>query len=117
MTITADTLISRYPHLFDGESIEIINEQIAEAYQDLPIDRWTDPVKRDRAASLIATHKRRLEIGDILKLSGNQKSIDENEDFNVDTINDALPYWKQTIYGTEFEKLKKRLFGGGIFVV
>lgn len=121
MTITSTELIERFPSLFLGEDTNQVDLMLAEGYLELPAESWTNDVLRDKAVKFLVAHKKRLERGDDLKQGAVIKSIAENASFNIDyfdeTNHKSKSYYRQTIYGREFLRIKKKMFGGGIFVV
>lgn len=118
MAKTSDDFLQRYP-IFDGAtSIENIDTIIDDAYYDLDASNiWLDEIIRDRAALLISAHRLQLERDDAIRQGLAMTALEEKTNLNYKvSVGDTGDYWKQTIYGQEYLKLRKRVVCPSMFV-
>lgn len=113
MAITIDSFLERYP-VFNGISEEVIEGEITIASASL--QSWTQPYQ-DKGIGLLVAHTLRLEHGDLIKLGGGLRSIEEGKEVKIDLVDLSLPYYQQTIYGQQFLNLRKQISGFSMFVV
>ena len=112
MALTALELTENHI-VFEGLSLDNIQRIIDNNYIDNPLTLWNnDEGLRDRAVELLTLHILRIERADHFEQSATLKSIKENEEIKIPRLDLNAPYYKQTIYGQEFYRLKRSLDGG-----
>ena len=116
MVVDADTLTTRFPVL-SGVSADAIDLAIADSELQCPASQWTVEETRDLGVLYLTAHKLRLERWDTLRQGAALKSIEANEELDIDKIHHSLDYYKKTIYGEQFLRLRKQVVGSGMFVV